>query len=82
MLDLLLASESARTTTALTRLQDAGSNLHDNAVQTAALSSNEAALLEQQSTETSRAAAAVKRYLPVAVHFGANNFIIAARCYF
>lgn len=80
MLDLLLASESARTTTALTRLQDAGSNLHDNAVQTAALSSNEAALLEQQSTETSRAAAAVKDLAVTIseVSININNTAVAA----
>lgn len=61
MLDMLLVSESARTTTALTRLQDAGRNVRDSAMRSVELSANEAALLDQQSAETAQTATAVQQ---------------------
>ncbi|MEN9464294.1 MAG: hypothetical protein RL217_475 [Pseudomonadota bacterium] len=72
MLDMLLVSESARTTTALTRLQDAGKNVRDNAVRSAKLSANEAALLEQQSSETAQTATAIQEMAATIREVSAN----------
>lgn len=59
-LDMLLVSESARATTALTRLQDAGANVKENAAQSAQLATSEASLLELQLIEAEKTSQAVK----------------------
>lgn len=80
LLEMLLISESARTMTALTRLQDAGKNVRDNTTRSAELSANEASLLEQQSAETSQTATAVQQMTATIreVTENINNTVTAA----
>lgn len=59
LLDMAMFSEEARLQTALTRLEDAGDNVRQRAIESSSLSRSSAELLDQQRSETDQSATAI-----------------------
>jgi len=61
LLDMAMISEEARLQTALTRIEDAGSNVKKHAARSAELSRSGAQMLDQQRSETDQSATAINQ---------------------